>query len=60
MSLEPAAALVVGLIALHQTPGLAPLAGIVFVVIAGIGASRTGAREPAACPPIGGAALAPA
>jgi inner membrane transporter RhtA len=60
MSLEPAAALVVGLIALHQTPGIGPLAGILFVVIAGVGAARSGARRPALEPPVGGAALAPA
>ena len=44
MSLEPAIALVVGLVVLHQLPrGLAVL-GIAFVVAAGIGAERTGAR----------------
>jgi inner membrane transporter RhtA len=46
MSLEPAIALIVGLVALHQTPGLAPVAGILFVVAAGIGAARNGARPP--------------
>ncbi len=45
MSLEPAIALVVGLVALHQVPGAAPLAGIAFVVAAGIGAERTGGRD---------------
>jgi len=44
MSLEPAFALVIGLIVLHQVPGAAPMAGILFVVAAGIGAERTGAR----------------
>ena len=44
MSLEPAIALVVGLLLLHQTPGLWPVVGIGFVVAAGIGAERTGAR----------------
>jgi inner membrane transporter RhtA len=44
MSLEPAIALVVGLVVLHQAPGLLPVCGIVFVVAAGIGAERTGAR----------------
>lgn len=44
MSLEPAIALVIGLIVLGQTPGLAAVAGIAFVVVAGIGAERTGAR----------------
>jgi inner membrane transporter RhtA len=44
MSLEPALALLIGLIVLGQAPGLLPVAGIAFVVIAGIGAERTGAR----------------
>ena len=47
MSLEPAIALLVGLVALHQTPGPASVAGIAFVVAAGVGAARTGARAPA-------------
>jgi inner membrane transporter RhtA len=50
MSLEPAVALLVGLVALHQTPGLGPFAGILFVVIAGIGAQRSGARHSAVRP----------
>jgi inner membrane transporter RhtA len=44
MSLEPALALLIGLIVLGQAPGLLPVAGIAFVVVAGIGAERTGAR----------------
>ena len=44
MSLEPAVALVVGLVALHQVPGAAAVAGIAFVVAAGVGAERTGRR----------------
>jgi inner membrane transporter RhtA len=44
MSLEPAIALLVGLLVLHQVPGAAPLVGIAFVVAAGVGAERTGAR----------------
>jgi inner membrane transporter RhtA len=54
MALEPAIALVVGLVALHQVPGWSAVVGIGFVVAAGIGAERTGARpvvghpEPAA------------
>jgi inner membrane transporter RhtA len=44
MSLEPAMALVIGLVALHQIPAMTSVAGIVFVVVAGIGAERTGAR----------------
>ncbi len=49
MSLEPAFALVIGLLVLHQVPGLAGVIGIGFVVAAGIGAARSGARtvEPA-------------
>ena len=44
MSLEPALALLIGLVVLAQAPGLLPIAGIAFVVVAGIGAERTGAR----------------
>ncbi len=44
MSLEPAIALLVGLVFLQQLPALAPVVGIAFVVVAGIGAERTGAR----------------
>jgi len=45
MSLEPAIALLVGLTLLHQVPGWWPVLGLVFVVTAGIGAERTGARH---------------
>jgi inner membrane transporter RhtA len=45
MALEPAFAVVIGLVALGQVPGLVPLAGIACVVAAGIGAERTGARR---------------
>lgn len=44
MSLEPAFALGIGLLVLHQNPGIAALAGVAFVVTAGIGAARAGAR----------------
>lgn len=44
MSLEPALAVVVGLVALQQVPGWVPLIGVLLVVAAGIGAERTGAR----------------
>jgi inner membrane transporter RhtA len=44
MSLEPAIALVIGLLVLHQVPGLWPVLGIGFVVAAGVGAERTGSR----------------
>ena len=51
MSLEPAFALVVGLLVLHQVPGVLPVVGIGFVVAAGVGAARTGGRaEPLAEP----------
>ncbi len=44
MSLEPAIALVIGLLVLHQVPNLWPVVGVAFVVAAGVGAERTGAR----------------
>jgi inner membrane transporter RhtA len=44
MSLEPAIALLAGLLILRQRPGAAAAAGVVFVVVAGIGATRAGAR----------------
>jgi len=46
MSVEPAVALVIGFVALGQTPGALPVLGVLFVVAAGVGAERTGAREP--------------
>jgi inner membrane transporter RhtA len=56
MSLEPAIALVMGLLLLGQIPGLAPLVGVAFVVVAGIGATSTGSRPSApreeASPPV--------
>jgi inner membrane transporter RhtA len=45
MCLEPAIAVVVGLLALGQVPGPAPVIGIAFVVVAGVGAERTGSRS---------------
>lgn len=44
MCLEPAIALIVGVMLLHQLPGAWSLTGVAFVVAAGIGAERTGAR----------------
>ncbi len=44
MSLEPAIALLAGLLILGQIPSAAAAAGILFVVVAGIGATRAGAR----------------
>ena len=45
MSLEPAFALLVGLVLLGQVPALLAVVGIGFVVAAGIGAERAGGRE---------------
>lgn len=45
MSLEPAIAVLIGLVVLHQVPGWAALVGVAFVVAAGIGAERTGGRD---------------
>jgi inner membrane transporter RhtA len=44
MSLEPAFALLVGLLLLGQVPSLLAVLGIGFVVAAGVGAERSGAR----------------
>jgi inner membrane transporter RhtA len=44
MALEPAIALVVGLVVLGQLPGWWAVAGIALVVTAGIGAERSGSR----------------
>lgn len=44
MSLEPAFALLIGLVILGQAPNIAAVAGIGFVVAAGIGAARSGGR----------------
>ncbi|MFL4473422.1 EamA family transporter [Paeniglutamicibacter sp. MACA_103] len=51
MCLEPAIAMVVGLLLLHQVPRPAAILGIVLVIIAGIGATRTGRRDPAKLSP---------
>jgi inner membrane transporter RhtA len=45
MCLEPAVAVLAGLALLHQRPGPWSLAGVALVVVAGIGAERTGARD---------------
>lgn len=52
MSLEPAIALIIGMVALHQAPHPAPVVGIAFVVAAGIGAQRTGGRSTSTAPPV--------
>ncbi|WP_083443157.1 EamA family transporter [Mycolicibacterium aurum] len=44
MALEPALAMVIGFLVLHQSPGHLGVAGICLVVVAGIGAARTGSR----------------
>lgn len=44
MSVEPAIAAVIGLLALHQVPGATAAVGIAFVVAAGVGAQRSGGR----------------
>ncbi|PRH79611.1 EamA family transporter [Streptomyces solincola] len=44
MCLEPAVAVLAGLVVLGQTPGLAPAVGVALVVAAGVGATRAGAR----------------
>src|SRR6202034_2592961 len=46
MSLEPAIAVLVGLLVLGRAPAAPAAAGVLFVVVAGIGATRTGARTP--------------
>jgi hypothetical protein len=45
MCLEPAIALIAGIGLLHQLPRGSSLAGVAFVVTAGIGAERSGARQ---------------
>jgi inner membrane transporter RhtA len=47
MALEPGFALLIGLVALHQVPSALGVVGVCFVVAAGIGAERSGARTPA-------------
>jgi inner membrane transporter RhtA len=59
MSVEPALALIIGLIVLHQIPDAGAIAGVAFVVAAGIGAERTGAREPVAGASAGVSAVRP-
>ena len=45
MALEPAIALVIGLVLLHQVPAVAQIVGIGCVVLAGVAAERTGRRD---------------
>lgn len=44
MALEPAFAMVVGFVVLHQSPGHLEVVAICLVVGAGIGAAGTGSR----------------
>jgi inner membrane transporter RhtA len=53
MSLEPAIALLIGLVALAQVPSALDVVGIACVVVAGIGAERSGARHPQPGPSAG-------
>jgi inner membrane transporter RhtA len=50
MSLEPAIAALVGLVLLRQVPDLLAAVGVVLVVAAGAGATRSGGRTAAAAP----------
>jgi inner membrane transporter RhtA len=50
MALEPAFAMIVGALILHQEPGVAGVVGICLVVAAGVGAARTGSRKPTPVP----------
>ncbi|MBS3179146.1 MULTISPECIES: EamA family transporter [unclassified Pseudoclavibacter] len=59
-SLEPAVALVIGLLLLHQVPGLLPVVGLVLVIVAGIGVERSAGRAPAAAAPPDAASAAAA
>ncbi len=45
MCLEPALAFVVGFLLLHQSLGASAVAGIAVVVVAGVGAARSGGRQ---------------
>jgi inner membrane transporter RhtA len=52
MCLEPALAVVAGFALLRQVPEVWSLAGVAFVVAAGLGAERSGARTGPATPPV--------
>jgi inner membrane transporter RhtA len=60
MSLEPAIALVVGGVLLHQAPGPLAVLGVALVVAAGVGAARTGSRAVGAQGPAVGGVEPPA
>jgi inner membrane transporter RhtA len=55
MALEPAIALTIGALVLHQVPALPQFVGIACVVLAGVAAERTGSRDdeqPDLAPPL--------
>jgi inner membrane transporter RhtA len=55
MALEPALGLTVGFALLSQMPGMVQVIGVVLVVVAGVGAERSGHREdraPSSPPPL--------
>jgi inner membrane transporter RhtA len=52
MALEPGFALIIGFVALHQTPNLLAVLGVGLVVAAGIGAERHGARNITSSPEV--------
>lgn len=52
MSLEPAFAMLLGLVILHQLPAATAIVGLVLVVLAGLGAARAGTRPAAPSEPI--------
>lgn len=46
MALEPALAVLIGAVILHRPPAPVQILGVILVVIAGMGAERTGHRDP--------------
>ena len=52
MSLEPAFAMLLGLVILHQLPAATAIVGLVLVVLAGLGAARAGTRPAAPSEPV--------
>ncbi|MDX6324826.1 MAG: inner rane transporter RhtA [Nocardioidaceae bacterium] len=59
MALEPAFALIIGFLVLHQRPDVVAVLGVFLVVGAGIGAERSGARHVAPPSPVDEEALPP-
>jgi inner membrane transporter RhtA len=60
MCLEPAIALVAGIALLGQVPRIWSLAGVAFVIAAGLGAERSGARTVSRGAPMRSASPTPA